>query len=1063
MLHRMLFLAGMGMLCALVLGCAAQPLDAGALRRQFPDQADAVLEGRSRFGASRMRLPDRGEDAMRFDLPDGGEVEVRELGGSGEAAAEEDAVVYARTGGASFWSTTDTGAEEWLWLAADAVRSDAPVAVWEVTGATLRECGDMVEVVDESGTPQVRVTAPEAYAVGGEPVATRLAVREASVELWVEADGEAVLVDPGWVGLKQPMNAHRKSHTSTLLGDGSVIVVGGLDGDGLDSGALLSSELFNPSSKTWTLTNTQPSITPSVLGAVRLPSGDVLVAGGTSPDVGYGQQAVADAELFEPSSQMWASIASMSTARQGHTVTLLQDGRILVAGGVDENGNGLASAEIFDPASPTWSTTGSMSTPRAGHSATLLPDGRVLVAGGTDSAGTAEIFDPSSSTWSPTGSMSAARTGHTATLLLDGRVVVAGGVPVLSQAYAELGNIAEVFDPSSQTWTPTQPMNAARNDHTATLLPDGTVLIAGGVVGDVLSADSTAEIFSPALESWTPAGTMSTPRAHHTATLLADGRVLVAGGADTNVVTNVLNSAEVFDTSTETWTPTRSMSVARDGHTATQLLDGRVLVAGGVYMDDTCPVPWQLCVSAEVFDPTAQTWTQTGPMSVARSGHTATLLPDGRVIVAGGAPPEFPDCDAGTTAEIFDPVSGTWTLTQTMHANRTWHTATLLPDGRVLVAGGYGVDGAGADGVLNSAEIFDPASQTWTQTGSMSAARQWHTATLLGDADGHVLVAGGACNCSSNEPVPLDSAEVFSPQSGVWTPVQQPMNTSRFAHTATRLLDGRVLVAGGYGGVLPGGPVDTAEVFDPSSPGWTLIQPMSAAREWHTATLLKDGRVLAAGGTSVGGAFIPVSSAELLDPSSLMWTPMPSMHAARATHTATRLGDGRVLVVGGYSGLDAQSDPEPLRSAEIWSLQPNGTGCGTNDLDCLSGFCTDGVCCDQACDEAACEACSEALGAVADGTCTPLHPECSPFACSPDTGACETSCQTVADCAGGYTCDPVSSECVLPGPTQVYRDDGGCALSSAEGRAPTWMGLGLLAALAAVRRARRRARRMLSS
>jgi hypothetical protein len=328
----------------------------------------------------------------------------------------------------------------------------------------------------------------------------------------------------------------------------------------------------------------------------------------------------------------------------------------------------------------------------------------------------------------------------------------------------------------------------------------------------------------------------------------------------------------------------------------------------------------------------------------------------------------------------------------------------------------------------------------------MSTARSEHTATLL--SDGRVLVAGGIDAMGW----PSSSAEIYDPSKGSWTPTKLRMNAARAGQTATLLANGRVLVVGGEGDAS-GSALASAEVFDPSRGIWAYTQPMSTVRKGHTTTLLKDGRALTAGGELVDIEKPQVlSGAELLDLSMGPmgdWTAMPSMSTEHARHTATRLDDSSVLVAG---GLDHTG--QPSSSAQIFSLQRDGTGCAT-PLDCLSGFCANGVCCDQACDDGHCDACSEAKGAAADGTCTPLHPECSPFACSPATGECVTSCRTIRDCADGFTCDP-SGDCLPSTPNQAYRDDRGCTHASSDERTRAEIGLGLLAVLATARRARRR-------
>lgn len=317
------------------------------------------------------------------------------------------------------------------------------------------------------------------------------------------------------------------------------------------------------------------------------------------------------------------------------------------------------------------------------------------------------------------------------------------------------------------SWTTADPMNTARSNHTASLLPNGNVLVAGGYNdGGTLA---TAQVYSPALGLWTSASTMAESRFFHTATLLPDGRVLVAGGEYTG---GYRATAELYDPASGSWTSAGTMSTARSGHTATLLPNGKVLVAGGyngAYL-----------ASAEVYDPATGSWTATASMSTARSVDTASLLQNGKVLVAGGF--------GGSTlasAELYDPATGQWTPTGSLNTGRLTHTATPLPNGKVLVAGGF------SGGSLASAELYDPLSGLWTPTGSMSTPRTAQTATLL--LAGKVMVAGGYDNV-----IIWDTAELYDLASGQWTATGS-MATPRYFHTATLLSDGNVLIAGGQG------------------------------------------------------------------------------------------------------------------------------------------------------------------------------------------------------------------------------------------------------------------------
>lgn len=330
-----------------------------------------------------------------------------------------------------------------------------------------------------------------------------------------------------------------------------------------------------------------------------------------------------------------------------------------------------------------------------------------------------------SAVWRTAGIMLMPHAYHTATLLLDGQVLVAGGL-VNDRLDGKVSASAELFDPSSGKWTATKRMLKARWGHTATLLPDGKVLVAGSYVNSGDPMDST-ELFDPSNGRWTATGDMHAGRGGHTATLLLDGRVLAVGGGaeDTSMEGGPRSAtAELYEPGTGRWVATGSMTKARTGFTATLLRDGRVLVAGG---DGNF-------TAAELYDPGTGRWTATGSMAEGRTGHTATRLPDGTVLVTGGCACSDPDAGERVSAELYDPGSGRWTATGSMGTARIGHTATLLPDGTVLV-----VDDDLYDRQA-SAELYDPRTGRWTATASPDQARIGYTATLL--LDGSVLVTG---------------------------------------------------------------------------------------------------------------------------------------------------------------------------------------------------------------------------------------------------------------------------------------------------------------------------------
>jgi predicted secreted protein len=598
--------------------------------------------------------------------------------------------------------------------------------------------------------------------------------------------------------------------------------------------------------------------------AVSVPprGGQTLVASGGS-DTGYAWRLVSNRSGGNIDAGTGAYVAGPS-------------GNVTDVVGVTDSAGSVASRDVSVTAGltvsggATWRPTGAMASERSHYTATLLQSGRVLVAGG---GAASELYDPGAGAWTSTGSMAAARSAHTATLLPSGKVLVAGGTPG--------GAAAEIYDPVTEGWISAGSMTSVHYFHTATLLPAGQVLVVGGEG----ASGSVAEIYDPTSGAWRATASLRSPRQYHSATLLPSGKVLVAGGqywVGSGYL--FLNAAELFDPVTGTWTTTGSMARGRNGHSATVLPNGKVLVAGGYSTGG--PI-----AAAELYDPASGTWSLAGSMSAVRDWHTGTLLPSGNVLIAGG---QSAVLDSITNCDIYDPTTGTWSTANALGTPRYFHTATLLPSGAVLVAGGTGA------GASNSAEVYASAEavslpprgrQTFTAAGGSRSGIAWSLAT----------------NASGGSIQPGTGAYVAGPTGSVTDVVRARDSLGNDATLEVTVTPGLSVVQAAASSPPRGGLVFVAVGGSGTGLAWSLV------------TNASGGSIQTATGTYVAGPMGAVTDVVRVTDSlgneamrSVAVTPGVSIAPANAS--VRRMG-ALPLVASGGSG-----------TGYVWSLTTNTSG-----------------------------------------------------------------------------------------------------------------------------------------
>jgi N-acetylneuraminic acid mutarotase len=628
------------------------------------------------------------------------------------------------------------------------------------------------------------------------------------------------------------MNVARAGHAATLLPNGKVLVVGGEY-----SG---SAEVYDPSVGTWSLVASMNN-GRSYPSATLLPNGQVLVLGG---DPGQ-----TSAELYNPTNNIWTVTGSLNVGRIAHTATLVSYGQVVVAGGDVSYYNGppmpdvetFNQSAVFGPYSYALNTTG-LAWNSSGDTTWLVETTNTY--DGVAAAQSGSVTNSQASTLTLTVTGPGTLTFYWSSIAND-----------TNQAFYfefDIDGVRQDSISGNTAWYQDGPFNIGPGQHTLTwtAYANGDTDPTQAAFLDQVSYSPPSIPPTPGM--WTLTGSLTNALSLHTATLLPNGRVLVAGGSDNSG--NAFAAAQLYNPATGTWTGTNAMAKARYAHTATLLPNGKVLVAGGT-TNQYDPTSASLVQPAELFNPTNDTWTTTGALNFPRFFHTATLLANGKVLVTGGMNADTFPTTILNSSELYDPATGLWTTTGPLQVARYNHTATLLPSGQVLVAGGQVTNSLL---VTAAAELYDPVAGTWTATNSMPNPLANHTAALL--PNGQVLVAGGDIDIGSIggiSLVPVPYAYLYNPGTGLWTTTTS-MHFVHDYHTATLLTNGVVLIAGG--GSNFGSTTNCAELYEPFSQTWTAAATMNAPRQHHTATLLPNGRVLAAGGSGNSGL---LASAEL--------------------------------------------------------------------------------------------------------------------------------------------------------------------------------------------------------
>src|ERR1035437_536960 len=794
-----------------------------------------------------------------------------------------------------------------------------------------------------------------------------------------------------------PMTAMREGHAAVLLNNGQVLITGG---DIPGTGSLNTAEMYDPTSNTFAAVTSSMTVPRISHVMTVLNGGKVLITGGAT-DSGGNTTPLNTAELYDPASQTFTFVAgNMASVREHQTASLLNDGTVLVAGGTDGT-NIFNPAELYMPSQLNGLT--SIAITPAAPSIGAGSQQR-FTAVGTFSDGSSEslpsvLWTSSAPNVSPIGgdatnpgvaataaqgttTITASAAGVSGTITLTVTAPTLASIQLSPQNSAIPQGATQQFtatgvytDGSTQdltataTWSSSATVVAVINSSgLAVGLFQGTVTIQ--VNSGSLSASTTLSVAAPALVSITVTPTAATvalgsSQQYQAMGTYSDGSTqnvtpllswswgppavatvtntgLVTGlGQGTATLTGVFESISASVALTVGPPTLVSITVVPNAASlstgATQQLSATGTYSDGSTQNLTASSTWAssnpnvigvssaglaTAVAAENATTTATlaaargtaalvvtTGTTQANLNTSRYQHSATILDNGQILVAGGVNCQTPGaCTYLSSAKLYNPATSAFTYTGGPMATARSAPAVQLNSGKVLVAGGYTCDGSGNCSSLISAEIYDPTAGTFSSAGTMTVARSGHTMTVLGN--GTVLIAGGQTCTSATSCSALTSAEIYDPNAGTFVQTGSYMSAARFGASAVLLNSGSVLIAGGFDGAnLP----PAAEIYNPAiGYGFTWAGPsLSVPRYNASAALLNNGKVLVAGGSTCNLPGCPTNAAEIYDPVANTFSVVAGgMIVARFNHTATLLTNGDVVVAGGYSSCASSCSSE---------------------------------------------------------------------------------------------------------------------------------------------------------